>query len=489
MKRPGLFVLMSLLLVCWGKNVSGRTLTPLWEFGGLSNDADGGSPGASMIQGRDGNFYGTSGLTNQVHCTVFKITPDGTLTTLWQFGSLSNSADGTSLMSGLVQGRDGDFYGTTASGGTNHYAGTAYKITSAGTLTPLWQFGSLSNNTDGHGPNGLIQGSDGNFYGTTAGGGAFGHGTVFRITPQGSLTTLYSFGNFAGDGVDPFATVVQGSDGNFYGTTAGGGAFGHGTVFQITPAGTLTNIWHFTGGMDGALSQAALVQGRDGLFYGTTYSGGSNNVGTIYKITSTGTLTPLWQFDSLSNHADGGRPSAALVLGSGGNFYGTTSDGGTNQSSPVFPGTVFRITSAGTLTPLWQFGSLPNLADGFAPHGGLVQGSDGAFYGTTTFGGTNNNNNTSIYGTGGTIFKICVQLNPPANQISSLSPANSDIVVAVPSVAGETYQLQYRADLTAGDWSNIPDACVSNSLGALLTVTNFGGALAPQGFYRFDITP
>ncbi len=168
------------------------------------------------------------------------------------------------------------------------------------------------------------------------------HGTVFRITPDGSLTTLYSFGNFAGDGTYPGASLVQGSDGNFYGTTASGGAFGGGTVFQITPAGALTNIWHFTGGPDGASPYAVLVQGRDGLFYGTTYYGGSNNVGTVYKITSAGTLTPLWQFGSLSNHADGARPNSGLVLGSDGNFYGTTQYGGTNEYH--FVGTVFKIT-------------------------------------------------------------------------------------------------------------------------------------------------
>ena len=483
MKRLGLFVLMSLLLVCWGRNVSGQTLTPLWQFGGLSNDADGGNPGAALIQGRDGNFYGTSGWTNRVNCTVFKITPDGTLTTLWQFGSLSNNADGNvPYTTGLVQGRDGDFYGTTSFGGTNHYFGTVYKITSGGTLTPLWQFGSLSNAADGVGPNGLIQGSDGNFYGTTYGGGELNnHGTVFRITPGGSLTTLYSFGNSAGDGIDPYGPLVQGNDGSFYGTTASGGTFNHGTVFQITPAGTLTNIWHFTGGTDGAFPDTALVQGRDGSFYGGTEIGGNNNGGVVYKITSAGTLTPLWQFGSLSNHADGVKPSGTLVLGSDGNFYGTTVAGGTNRV-PSY-GTVFRITPDGTLTPLWQFGSLSNRADGFSPIGGLVQGSDGAFYGTTTFGGTNGGN---AYGT---VFRLSVPLNPPANQISSLSPADSNIVVTVPSVAGETYQLQFRADLTFGDWSNIPDACVSNSPGALLTVTNFGGALAPQGFYRFDITP
>jgi uncharacterized repeat protein (TIGR03803 family) len=485
MKRPGLFVLMSLLLVCWGRNSSGQTLTPLWEFGGLSNDADGGSPGAALIQGRDGNFYGTSGWTNEVNCTVFKITPAGTLTTLWHFGSLSNNADGTSLMSGLVQGRDGDFYGTTARGGTNGYFGTIYKITTAGTLTPLWQFGSLSNFADGFRPNaGLVQGNDGNFYGTTGGGQPLSSGTVFRITSDGSLTTLYTFGNFVGDGFGPYASLVQGSDGNFYGTTGSGGAFNHGTVFKITPAGMLTNIWHFTNGLDGGFPLAEVVQGPDGFFYGTTYSGGTSNLGVIYKITSAGTLTPLWQFGSLSNDADGAHPNAALVLGSDGSFYGTCSSGGTNTYHSV--GTVFRITTTGTLTPLWQFGSLSNYpfsADGDLPHGGLVQGVDGNFYGTTTFGGTNG------IGQYGTVFKLCVPLNPPANQINSLNVADSNIVITIPSVARETYQLQYRANFTSGDWSKIPDACVSNSLGALLTVTNFGGAFAPQGFYRFDITP
>ena len=303
---------------------------------------------------------------------------------------------------------------------------------------------------------------------------------MFRISPDGNFTNLYSFPRFNGGGLGPNAALVQGVDGNFYGTCLGGGANNDGTVFRITPAGTFTNIWQFTGGTDGKWPQSGLVQGTDGNFYGTTPSGGSNAGGTVYKITPDGTLTPLWQFGSLTNGADGSSPGGGgLVLGSDGNFYGTTATGGTNH---VF-GTIYKITSTGELTPLYQFGSLPNFADGFQAGAPLVQGIDGSFYGSTRFGGTNGN------GGFGTLFKICVPLNPPANQISGLSVADSNIVVAVPSVAGETYQLQYRADLTLDDWSNIPDACVSNSPGALLTVTNFGGALAPQGFYRFDITP
>jgi uncharacterized repeat protein (TIGR03803 family) len=466
--------LLSLLLVCRGPIASGQTLTTLWQFGSLSNDADGGNSWSGLIQGRDGNFYGTSGGTAVVHCTVFKITPQGTLTTLWQFGSLSNNVDGNSpVTAGLVQGRDGSFYGTTSNGGTNTHFGTVFKITSAGTLTPLWQFGSLSNNLDGVGPwGGLIEGSDGNFYGTTVEGGAYNHGTVFQITSNGSLTNLYSFGGFPNDGQGPFAGVVQGSDANFYGTTGGGGSNNEGTVFKITSTGTLTTIWQFgslSNDADGKWPEAGLIQGSDGDFYGTTQAGGTsqyNPDGTVFKITSSGALTPLWEFGGIFGVNNVGHPSG-LTQGSDGNFYGTT----------LYDlGTIFKITPAGTLTMLWQFSN----SGGSNPMAELIQGCDGSFYGATPAGGTNDQ---------GTIFKLTIPLNPPANQISSVSMAGSNIVFAIPSAAHETYQLQCSTDLTSGIWSNICGAYVSNSVGALLTFTNFGGACAPQGFYRFDITP
>ena len=139
---------------------------------------------------------------------------------------------------------------------------------------------------------------------------------------------------------------------------------------------------------------------------------------------------------------------------------------------------MFRITTAGTLTTVYEF-SGGN--DGASPVAGLVQASDGSLYGTTSLGGGTN--------TDGTIFRLSIPLSPPANQISDIRGKGSDVLVAVPSVWSETYQLQYRSSLTSGNWSNVVDACASNSIGALLTVTNFGGASSPQGFYRFDITP
>ena len=208
---------------------------------------------------------------------------------------------------------------------------------------------------------------------------------VANFVPAPALTSLYSFTGGA-DGGLPGAGLVQGSDSNFYGTTSGGGTSGNGTVFRISPSGSLTNLWEFTGGSDGASPYAGLVQGSDGNFYGTTYGGGANGNGTVFRITPSGTLTTLWSF---TGGSDGAYPYAGLVQGSDGNFYGTTSAGGTNNA-----GTVFQINSAGGLTTLYSFSGG---ADGESPWAGLIQGSDGSFYSTTYEGGS--------YGYG-TVFKL-----------------------------------------------------------------------------------
>src|ERR1043166_2351540 len=195
----------------------------------------------------------------------------------------------------------------------------------------------------------------------------------------------------------------------------------------------------------------------------------TSGCGSVFRISPRGVFTNLYSFTrSLSDEAFA---QAGLVQGSDGNFYAKTFWGGANGNW----GTVFRISPDGNFTNLHSFiGS-----DGYEPEAGLLQGSDGNFYGTTSGGGANDY---------GTVFKLTVPLNPPANQISSVGVAGSDVVVSIPSVAGETYQLQFRADFNTGDWSNVIDVCVSNSIGALLTVTNSGGASSSQGFYRFDIT-
>src|ERR1035437_8373079 len=240
-----------------------QTFTTLFSFSCTSQYyTDGANPSSPLVQATDGNFYGATRSGGGANCgasgaygTLFKITAGGALTTLHTF----DGTDGATAYVKLVQASDGNFYGTTYVGGDNAN-GTVFKITPSGTLTTLHSF----DDTDGAGPGGLIQASDGNFYGTTWVGGANGYGTVFKITPAGALTTLHSFD--VTDGSYPFG-LIQATDGNFYGTTDHGGAYsncnlGCGTVFKITPAGTLTTLYSFDS-TDGA-SPGWMIQATDG---------------------------------------------------------------------------------------------------------------------------------------------------------------------------------------------------------------------------------
>ena len=381
-------------------------LTSLYSFSGGN---DGGNPYAGLVRGSDRNFYGTTsaGGTNGGSGTVFRISTNGALTSLYSF---TGGNDGKAPLGALVQGSDGDFYGTTANGGTHNW-GTVFKITTGGLLTTLHAFGTITNgNGDGYpvdGANpqaGLVQGSDGYLYGTTSYGGAVGLGTVFKLSTGGALTSLHSFPTGSGyAGRNPCAGLVQGNDGYFYGTTEFGGTNGAGTVFRINTNGTVTGLYSFTGGYDGANPSAGLVQGADGYLYGTTAAGGATNYsvqaethgyGTVFKISTDGALTTLYPF---TGGGDGAAPSAGLVQGGDGYFYGTTEGGGaTNYDNS---GTVFKISTTGALSNLYSFTGY----DGAQPSAGLVQGADGNFYGTTLKGGTFGDD---FADTRGTVFRI-----------------------------------------------------------------------------------
>ncbi|HUY14902.1 MAG TPA: choice-of-anchor tandem repeat GloVer-containing protein [Terriglobia bacterium] len=343
--------------------------------------------------------WGTMACAVFVLCVAAAMSlPAQTFNTLHSF----DYTDGAQPFAGLLQATDGNLYGTTLGGGANGNYGTVFQITTTGTLTTLYNFCLLSGCTDGAGPTALVQGTDGNFYGTTQGGGANGEGTVFKITPSGNLTTLYSFCSQSGctDGIIPNAGLVLASDGNLYGTTSGGGVHGnYGTVFQITTTGTLfKTLYSFcsqSNCKDGWNPEAALVQATDGKLYGTTVGGGVNgNYGTVFQITTTGTLfKTLYNFCSKPNCKDGQQPAAGLVQATDGNFYGTTSGGGVHGNY----GTVFQITPTGTLNTLYSFCSQSNCKDGWNPEAALVQATDGNFYGTTLDGGAPD---------GGTVFKL-----------------------------------------------------------------------------------
>ena len=373
-------------------NVSGVSVAcnPATEsvINAFDANPDGIGPVANVVQGSDGNLYGTTqhgGASNLG--LVFKITPAGVETVLHSFAG--GAADGSLPTAALIQGSDGNFYGTTSGGGSKG-AGTVFRITPAGVETALYSFGSST--TDGSTPNAaLILGSDGNLYGTTSKGGTSGNGTVFKITPAGVETVLYSFAGGTADGSTPNAALVLGSDGSFYGTTSYGGTSSTGTVFKITPAGIETGLYSFASVLgDGSTPNAALILGSDGNFYGTTSNGGQNNHGTVFKITPAGVETVLYAF--AGGNTDGSNPNAALILGGDGNFYGTTSVGGSTGVGipfgiPLGAGTVFKITSAGAETALHLFAD-GNTTDGTVPDAALILGSDGNFYGTTSSGGT-----------------------------------------------------------------------------------------------------
>jgi uncharacterized repeat protein (TIGR03803 family) len=247
----------------------------------------------------------------------------------------------------LVQGSSGNLYGTTSNGGNLSECdgigcGTAFKMTLSGTLTTLYDFCSKSDCADGAVLyDALKQGPDGNYYGTTWAGGAGNGGTVFEITPTGELTTLYSFCvinyPFCGDGSNPIVLVL-GADGNFYGTTAYGGGNGEGSVFKITPSGTLTTIYSFCAQIactDGATPRDGVILGSDGNFYGPTYYGGTDNEGTLFQITPAGVLTTLHSFDG----TDGRYPIQHLFQATNGAFYGITDNDG-----PSADGTIFSLS-------------------------------------------------------------------------------------------------------------------------------------------------
>ncbi|HUE02366.1 MAG TPA: choice-of-anchor tandem repeat GloVer-containing protein [Bryobacteraceae bacterium] len=395
----------------------------------VNYDGGNGNGGGPEVQGTDGNLYGISfGGTNGMG-NVLKLTPAGSLTTIYKFCSLPNCTDGSGPADGLVAGTDGNFYGTTSVGGAYSNAsqcspgcGTVFQITPAGTLKTLYSFCAQTNCTDGSVPNALVLGSDGNFYGTTSNGGTstacsvVGCGTVFMITPQGAFTSLHSFDSTDGEAIT--APLMQAADGNFYGVAQVGGAFSYGTVFRITPKGELTTIHSFGAQpnvADGASPWARLVQAANGHLYGVTLNGGANcqisglTCGTVFEISLAGAFSVLHSFCTQTNCPDGAAPLPGLIQGSDGNFYGTTFVGGTGHNcSPAFfgpgCGTVFQITSSGTLTTLHDFDG----TDGGPLIQGIVQGTNGTFYGGTGQGGTS----SACSGGCGTIFGLSVGLRP-----------------------------------------------------------------------------
>jgi len=424
-----LLVFCVLLGGAWAK-----TESVLYSFCAQSNCADGDGPSAGLVFDQKGNLYGTTqygGIhtveQNNGAGVAFKLTPRGKATVLYRFCAQKNCTDGANPFAGVVLDQKGNLYGTTYYGGVSGY-GVVFKVTPKGKETVLHSFCALSYCTDGANPSaGLVFDEKGNLYGTTYYGGVYGGGAVFKLTPEGKETLLYSFcaQNNCVDGVNPSAGLVFDQKGSLYGTTQLGGDYGYGdcsdygygcgAVFKLTPKGKETVLYSFCarGGdncSDGAGPDAGVVLDQKGNLYGTTQGGGNNNVnngGVAFKLTPQGKETVLYSFCSQSDCTDGWTPEAGLVLDQKGNLYGTTANGGID-SKPCFPqgcGVVFKLTPKGKETVLYRFCTQNNCTDGLGPGAGLVFDQMGNLYGTTQLGGAYNGCNQGGVGCG-VVFKL-----------------------------------------------------------------------------------
>jgi uncharacterized repeat protein (TIGR03803 family) len=357
-----------------------QTYSILHAFAG---NADGGGPfQAPLIRDPEGNLYGTTTYGGSSRCTtdieegcgtVFKIDKTGKHTVLHRF---TGGVDGKNPYAGLTRDATGNLFGTTAGGfvdGAPPFGGV-FKLDTTGRLTSLYEF---KGGTDGaFATGGLIRDASGNFYGVTDEGGTFGFGTVFKLDSTGKETTLYSFSGVP-DGENPlYENLVMDAKGNLYGTTYGGGVSNQGTVFKINVAtGVEEVLYSFAGGTDGALPYSGLVFDRAGNLYGATSNGGGAFYGTIFKIDPTGRETLLYKF---AGGDDGIFPMGGLVRDAKGNLWGTTLYGGTNGL-----GTVFKVTPGRKETLVHSF----DISDGDTPWAGLLRDRAGNLYGTTAAGG------------------------------------------------------------------------------------------------------
>jgi uncharacterized repeat protein (TIGR03803 family) len=407
--------------------------------------------------------------------------PAQTLTTLYSFLDSFGSRPPDDP-SGLIQATGGNLYGTTFNGGANG-SGTVFRITPSGMLTTLYSFCPLSGCLDGGGPYaGLVQATNGDLYGTTCCYGPHGAGTagtIFKITPSGTLTTLHSFCSQTGcpDGAGPYGALVQATNGDLYGTTSQSGAYGGGTVFKITPSGTLTTLHSFcsqTGCPDGS-PPTGLVQAASGDFYGTTMYGGASGLGTIFRITPSGTLATLYSFVcSQSACPDGTEPSAGLVQATDGNLYGTA-NGGANAG-----GTIFKITPSGTLTTLYSFCFQTGCTDGAYPSAGLVQATNGNFYGTTSEGGIGG---ACTGGGCGTVFRLSVGLGPFVITRPTSGEVGAAVMILGTDLTGAT-SVSFNG--TAATFTVVSRSLITTTIPAGAT-TGFVTVATPTGTLKSNV--
>jgi uncharacterized repeat protein (TIGR03803 family) len=494
-----------LLCVAAACAASAQTFTTLASFNAKESPL-GAFPNGSLVQGLDGNLYGTTdegGLCTWACGTVFNITPSGVVTSLYSFCS-QNTCPNMPL-AGLMMATSGNFYGTTLdpSGQCGSKCGTIFEITPGGALTIIHTFAS---NEGWNVTAPLIQAANGNFYGTGIQGGVSNQGTIFETTPSGTLTDVYSFCSQpnCADGEEPVGGLVQAPSGSFYGTTVGGGMNSTscfdptcGTVFRVNENGELKTLYKFcaqAGCADGASPFGGLVQAGNGTFYGTTFLGGNNDsscgsvaysttCGVIFEMTAAGALTTLYRFCAQAGCPDGGNPDGTLIQGTDGNFYGYTRLGGPAGSSCFnFCGSLFRITPEGILTTLYSFCAETNCADGWAPNGSLVQATDGDFYGTTQRGG----GCKEIREGCGTVFKLSMGLAPFVKTLPASGQVGAQVEILGTNLTGATRVTFHgtSATFTVVSSTEITTTIPAGATGGTVKVTTPSGTLLSNVPFR-----
>jgi uncharacterized repeat protein (TIGR03803 family) len=498
---PALVIVFAFALSFCARSVSAQTFTEstFYTFCSTGGEdcTDGVTPplGAQLIQAADGNLWGVTteaGTAGNIEGwgTLYKITPSGTLTVVHSFCSegAGDCTEGGIPRGGVIQGPDGNIWGTTSF--TGAAGGTVFKVTPSGTLTTVFTFctegGSCPN---GSLPSGsIIFGSDGNLYGTTYYGGTDGQGTIYKLTPSGTLTTLYNFPNPSTVRSTPNG-LLEASDGNFYGVQplGGTGDGGSGTLFKLTPAGKYSTIYNFCSSANCADGQfprgPQLVEASDGNFYAATYEGGTgifdyNQGGIAFSMSPTGSESVLYNYclyqNSGGNCSDGEQPAAGVFLAGDGNFYGTTEVRGPSGNS------MGTISSLGTV--LYGFCAAGGVCtDGSSPEGTVIQGSDGSLYGTTFTGGTNANCRCGV------IWKLKASPALPAPVQLTLSSTtvspNESVTLswkalnAFSNTMQQCYAFEQGSPSGAGTWTGKQKGTLSNKIfsgSASITPTKAG---------------
>ena len=431
--------MVTLALLVLGLTVcaQAQTLNYFADF----NGGNGWEPYASVVQATDGNFYGAA--TNGIYGgggNLFRMTPTGKITSFYKFCSEPNCADGGDAISAPILGSDGNLYGVTAGGGgsgiTGDAGGTVFQMTLDGKYTVVYTFCSVSNCADGATPNGIILGSDGNFYGTTVYGGVGdgGPGVIFKVTPAGTYTRLHAFcyeANCA-DGEKPFFPPVQGDDGNFYGAASTGGNLGGGVIYKVTPSGAYSVIYNFpTSSPDGAYP-SAIAKDAEGNFVGSA--------GVLFKITPNGQYTVLHRFGPETYSL--GSANTPMMLASDGNLYGTLNGSGSGSWGPASRGGIYEVTSQGEFKALYGFcpwcGSGGSDTPGFNLLDPVFQGTDGNFYGTTAYGGIGGPKGGAGDIGFGTVFQFSNGLVPLVETVPVAGKAGQSVIVLGNNLTGTT---------------------------------------------------